>query len=257
MKTHSITTLISLLLAPTALAVSTVYIAFDSKASYSDGVNTLSLPAADAVAFTLPDGTLRDAQGNALAWGISATKVTSTLASPIDNSEITFNVVGSSGGAAGYFYASGGGREQSGPYIKITFSNLNAGSYYNLSTSLGGAQGDNTEGWVLMNTANVVNNLTSLTTNNTEEIKITQVGDTSLAQMTGRDFVSANHLDWTNIVADANGEISLYAHTVYNAHLGYTSFTLSDVASGQVPEPATVSLSLLALAGLAARRRRK
>ena len=79
--------------------------------------------------------------------------------------------------------------------------------------------------------------------------------------ITGTNGGYAGVLEWKGVEIEENGSLTL---TVEGGYLGtvngvekYTTAALNTMIIRQVPEPATATLSLLALAGLAARRRRR
>ena len=121
-----------------------------------------------------------------------------------------------------------------GRNLTITLSNLTAGASYNISLVTG----------VAFEGAGSWNKLT--TTNSYKSSSIT-LGTESIA------VKALTPVTIQSIVADQNGEISLKIVNSSGAHTA----AINALAITEVPEPATATLSLLALVGLAARRRRR
>ncbi|MDD6813659.1 MAG: PEP-CTERM sorting domain-containing protein [Akkermansia muciniphila] len=126
------------------------------------------------------------------------------------------------------------GSKTSGSNLTITLSNLTAGASYNISLVTG----------VAFEGAGSWNKLT--TTNSYKSSSIT-LGTESIA------VKALTPVTIQSIVADQNGEISLKIVNSSGAHTA----AINALAITEVPEPATATLSLLALVGLAARRRRR
>lgn len=126
------------------------------------------------------------------------------------------------------------GSKTSGSNLTITLSNLTAGASYNISLVTGVAF-EGSGSW---------NKLT--TTNSYKSSSIT-LGTESIAVR------ALTPVTIQSIVADQNGEISLKIVNSSGAHTA----AINALAITEVPEPTTATLSLLALVGLAARRRRR
>ena len=126
--------------------------------------------------------------------------------------------------------------------LTLTISGLEAGQKYNVSL-LSGITKEESGAW------------NALTTSNTY--------DSSLALEIGAEKVPAAAMGaWalTGVVADTQGQITftnLEPHSASGWHTPvFNGVSVAKVNTPVVPEPATATLSLLALAGLAARRRR-
>lgn len=104
-----------------------------------------------------------------------------------------------------------------------------------------GAGGWNTlapiEGFTYTSTTKTTNSGTSILTSLNNQVTVKEVAT----------------FTFTGVTANESGEIAFEITTPYGAHTpSFNSATIT-----LVPEPATATLSLLALCGLAARRRRK
>lgn len=132
-------------------------------------------------------------------------------------------------------YVSAGSRT-TGTNLTITLSNLTAGACYNVSL-VTGLQFETAGNWNKITTPNSYGS-SSLTLNPSS-------GNIQVRALTPVTIQS--------IVADQNGEISF---TIVNTE-GFHTSVINALAITEVPEPATATLSLLALVGLAARRRRR
>lgn len=129
--------------------------------------------------------------------------------------------------------------------LTLTFSGLTAGSVYDITIATGvpfeGAGGWNTlaplEGFTYTSATRTTNGGTSTLTSLNQQVTVKEVAT----------------FKFTGVTANESGEIAFQITTPYGVHTpSFNSATIT-----LVPEPATATLSLLALAGLAARRRRK
>ena len=120
--------------------------------------------------------------------------------------------------------------------LTLTFSNLVAGSLYDI-TIVTGVPFEGAGSW------------NSLTTDNAY---------TESSLTLGQENIEVRKLTTytvTGVTADETGEIVFKINNTNGSHSA--SFNYATISGAVVPEPATATLSLLALAGLAARRRRK
>ena len=137
---------------------------------------------------------------------------------------------------ANYDFIKGAAKNAS---LTLTFSNLVAGSTYDI-TLVTGVPFEGAGAW------------NSLTTENAYTSSTLPIGQQNIAV---RELTTYTV---TGVTANAIGEIVFTINNTNGSHsasFNYASITGAVVPA--VPEPTTATLSLLALAGLAARRRRK
>lgn len=143
-------------------------------------------------------------------------------------------------------------------FYTLTFSGLQAGVYSIIG--MGGYSGNDTM-------SSVTVSLGSNATANWSSQSATSNGWTTNATATSSNSInfansagSGNHgyyFDAQNIVVGEEGTITLTIQGTGNAGYGRTPLNFISLSGEAIPEPTTATLSLLALAGLAARRRRK
>ena len=143
-------------------------------------------------------------------------------------------------------------------FYTLTFSGLQAGVYS--ICGMGGYNGNDTMSSITVSlggnaTANW--NSQSATSNGwTTNASITSSNSINFANSAG----GGNHgyyFDAQNIVVGEEGTLTLTIQGTGNAGYGRTPLNFISLSGEAIPEPTTATLSLLALAGLAARRRRK
>lgn len=120
--------------------------------------------------------------------------------------------------------------------LTLTFSNLVAGSLYDI-TIVTGVPFEGQGSW------------NSLSTTNPYTTTSLALGQQNIAVRELTTYVVGG------VTANDNGEITFTINNTDGKHSA--SFNYATISGAVVPEPATATLSLLALAGLAARRRRK
>lgn len=216
-------TIITLLTLAGAAAADTVLFDFDANALTSSELDSV----------TLSD----------LNSGIDATiSTTGTLVggdwseAPVENT-----IVSPAVGSAEYDYIASSGR---GTPLTLTFSGLTEGSVYDITIATGvpfeGAGKWNTlapmEGFAYDSVTKTTNSGTEILTSLAEKVSVKEVAT----------------FTFTGVTANADGEIIFEIATP-----GYHTPSFNSATITLVPEPTTATLSLLALCGLAARRRRK
>ncbi len=143
-------------------------------------------------------------------------------------------------------------------FYTLTFSGLKAGIY-----SLVGMGGYNGKDAMSSITVSLGGNATA----NWSSQSATSNGWTTNAGVTSSNSINfanssgeGNHgyyFDAQNIIVGEDGTLSLTIVGTGNAYYGRTPLNFISLSGEAIPEPTTATLSLLALAGLAARRRRK
>ena len=143
-------------------------------------------------------------------------------------------------------------------FYTLTFSGLQAGVYSIIG--MGGYNGNDTM-------SSITVSLGSNATANWSSQSATSNGWTTNATATSSNSINfansaggGNHgyyFDAQNIVVGEEGTITLTIQGTGNAGYGRTPLNFISLSGEAIPEPTTATLSLLALAGLAARRRRK
>lgn len=210
----------------------------------SSGVNTVQVSTSQLGStvqpvVTLPDDKLKDMEGNDTAWTLSILKVTGFMNDTVSGAGSIFSDAAS--GSTPSFVGS-----NNGAAMKFVIGGLQAGGVYNLSVVLGGASGGGNS-WLQLDTDNFETSSTATTNIDSATIN----ADNGKIDLTASQFTHTNTVDWANVTADADGNISIYSYSPTGNRIGYTSLTITSV-----PEPVTSTLSLLGLAALMMRRRR-